>query len=208
MDSLQFQKAEFADQRPVCAGCKNPIDGSYYQYGGRAICESCSTHIRAAQTMPPVNPPLARPLLFGAGAALVCSAGYALVTFLLHGAEIGLIAIVVGYLIGRAVRIGANGAGARPLQIMAVVLTYLSITLSYVPLILRQVEPGHIMEVLPTVAWLALTSPVMSLRAGVNGILGIIILGVGLLQAWRLTAPRRLMPLTGPYTAPQGPSVA
>src|ERR1700674_528152 len=98
MDSLQFQKAEFADPRPVCAGCKNPIEGSYYQYGGRAICVACSEHIRLAQMqMPQEAPSLGRPLLFGTGAAIVCSAGYAVIT-LLSGLELALIAILVGYL--------------------------------------------------------------------------------------------------------------
>ncbi|HEY4363428.1 MAG TPA: hypothetical protein VGN17_20850 [Bryobacteraceae bacterium] len=207
MDTLQFQKAEFADPRPLCAGCKTRIDGTYYQYGGREICDSCSAHIRAAQSTAPAAPPLSRPLLFGAAAALACSAAYALITFMLHGAEIGIIAIGVGYLVGRAIRIGANNAGARPLQIMAVVLTYLSITLSYVPLILREVPVAHIASALPTVIGYSLASPLLNLQNPASGILGIIILGVGLLQAWRLTAPRRFLPLTGPFGPTPGPSV-
>jgi hypothetical protein len=207
MDSLQFQKAEFADSRPVCAGCKNPIEGSYYQYGGRAICAACSEHIRLAQMqMPREAPSLARPLLFGAGAAVACSAGYAVIT-LLSGLELALVAILVGYLVGRAVRIGANGVGGRPLQILAVALTYVSITISYVPLILRQVSPGQIAKVLPLITGLALVSPLMNLRSGVSGILGLVIIGVGLMQAWRQTAPRRMLALTGPFTAGQGPAV-
>ena len=55
MDSLQFQKAEFADQRPLCIGCKTRIDGAYYQYGGRTICDSCSAHIRAAHWGEPIT---------------------------------------------------------------------------------------------------------------------------------------------------------
>jgi hypothetical protein len=210
MDSLQFQKAEFADSRPVCAGCKNPIEGAYYQYGGRAICAACSEHVRAAALMPQVAPSLAKPLLYGAGAAMVCSAAYAVIT-MVTGLELALIAILVGYLVGRAVRIGANGAGARPLQIMAVALTYLSITmsitLSYVPSMLHQVSPGKIAQVLPTIAWFALISPLTNLRSGVSAILEVVIIGVGLMQAWRQTAPRRVMTLTGPFTASQGPSV-
>jgi hypothetical protein len=204
MDSLQFQKAEFADQRPVCAGCKAPIDGFYYQYAGRTICEPCSAQIRATQESPPAPIPLARPLLFGAGAAIACSAAYAAITALLRGAQIGIIAIVVGYLVGRAIRIGANGVGGRPLQIMAVVLTYLSITSSYVLLILRQVPSGEIAKFLPTLAGLALASPFLNLQNPVSGILGIIIIAVGLGQAWRLTAERRLLPLRGPFRIDQG----
>lgn len=156
--------------------------------------------------MPHAAPSLSRPLLFGTGAAIVCSAGYAVIT-LLSGLELALIAILVGYLVGRAVRLGANGVGGRPFQIMAVVLTYLSITISYVPLILRQVSPGQLLQVLPTITGLALISPFLSLQNPVSGILGLVIIGVGLLQAWRQTAPRRIMILTGPFPAPQGPAV-
>jgi hypothetical protein len=205
MDSLQFQKAEFADSRPVCAGCKQPIDGSYYQYGARAICAACSEQIRAAQMMPQVSPALGRPLLFGTGAAIACSAGYAVITAV-SGLEIALVAILVGYLVGRAVRIGANGAGGTALQVMAVVLTYLAITISAVPLILRQVHsPGQVTQILPLITGLALVSPFMGLTDGVSGILGLLIIGFGLMQAWRQTAARRLLALTGPFSVGQGP---
>jgi hypothetical protein len=193
----------------VCAGCKNPIEGSYYQYGGRAICESCSAQVRRAAMMPQATPSLGRPLLFGAGAALACSVVYAIVTILLRGTEIGNIAVVAtGYLVGRAVRSGANGAGARSLQILAVVLTYLFMPMIYIFLLLYRFSnaPAQLMQLLPRITGLALAAPLMNLRDGASGILGIIIVGVGLLQAWRMTAPRRIMPLAGPFPA-QGPTV-
>jgi hypothetical protein len=57
---------------------------------------------------------------------------YALVA-ILTGLEVGLIAILVGYMVGRAVRHGSGGLGGRPQQILAVVLTYFAITTSYLP---------------------------------------------------------------------------
>jgi hypothetical protein len=48
------------------------------------------------------------------------------------GVEIGIIAIAVGYMVGKAVRAGSRGLGGRPQQILAVLLTYFSITTSYV----------------------------------------------------------------------------
>src|SRR5712692_7060009 len=106
MDNLQFQKAEFADERPKCALCKAAVEGSYYQYAGHTICASCGERVRTVQ-QPPDNAHVVRGLLFGAGAAAVCSVGYAVITAV-SGLELALVAILVGYLVGRAVRIGTN----------------------------------------------------------------------------------------------------
>ncbi len=65
-----------------------------------------------------------RAALYGAGAALV-----AIVT----GYEIGLISILVGITVGKAIRRGSHGWGGRPQQILAVALTYFAITSSYIP---------------------------------------------------------------------------
>ena len=71
------------------------------------------------------------------GAALAGCALYAAVAILLH-AEIGLIAILVGWMVGKAIRHGSYGRGGRPQQILAVALTYFAITTSYIPVILYQ----------------------------------------------------------------------
>jgi hypothetical protein len=55
----------------------------------------------------------------------------------LSGYEIGWIAVVVGWLVGKAVHKGSRGLGGRKLQWIAVVLTYFSIVGSYVPLIVK-----------------------------------------------------------------------
>src|SRR5439155_3866977 len=56
--------------------------------------------------------------------------------------ELGIVAIGVGLLVGIAVRKGSGGRGGRKFQALAMVLTYLSITASYVPLVLKGMFEG------------------------------------------------------------------
>src|SRR5262249_2302827 len=118
----------------------------------------------------------------------------------LSGLELALIAIVVGYAIGRAVRIGSRGLGGRRSQLVAATLTYLSITGSYMLLALRQPGAEAFRNVGGSVVMMgvALASPLLGLAGGISGILGVVILFVGLLQAWRQTAADS-RPLTGPF---------
>src|SRR5262249_26107046 len=71
------------------------------------------------------------------GAAI---AGFALYFGVLKvtGMEIGLISIVVGFMVGAAVRKGSEGRGGALYQVTAVFLTYLAIAVSYSALVIPQ----------------------------------------------------------------------
>ena len=56
----------------------------------------------------------------------------------LTGYEVGLIAIVVGFMVGTAVRKGSQGRGGWKYQALAMFLTYTSIVSSYVPLLIQE----------------------------------------------------------------------
>ena len=62
------------------------------------------------------------------------------VIMLKTGYEIALVAILVGFIVGKAVRAGSGGGGGRAYQVLAVALTYCSIVSSYVPRILDEVS--------------------------------------------------------------------
>src|SRR5262249_37690109 len=124
MDSLQFQKVELADSGPKCVSCKAKIDNSYFHLAGQTICPTCAEIARASQNRPG-NVGVMRGFLYGLGTALACSVGYALLTKATN-MQFALAAILVGYLVGRAVRIGSRGLGGRRCQILAVALTYFS----------------------------------------------------------------------------------
>lgn len=129
--------------------------------------------------------------------AAACCIGYATIRWY-SPIDWSLISIAVGYLVGRAVRTGANGLGGRRLQSIAVGFTYLAIVFSYVPLMLREAE-GWSALLIPVLATLSLALPVLELfESPGSGIIGLLIVGFGLLQAWRLTARDRRT-LSGPF---------
>jgi hypothetical protein len=80
-----------------------------------------------------------RAILFGSGAALAGAAIYYAI-LAATGYSIGLIAILVGYIVGRAVNVGSNGKGGRKYQLLAALLTYFAMSSTYVVEGLRQIS--------------------------------------------------------------------
>jgi hypothetical protein len=138
VDQLQFQHAEALPGGTAlqgCVACKKPIVGTYFLAGGRVVCPICADRIQLGTQAPPASL-LGRAALYGAGAAIAGCAIYAAVA-IVTGLEVGLIAILVGVMVGKAVRKGSGGLGGRPQQILAVALTYFAITTSYVPVFIH-----------------------------------------------------------------------
>jgi len=224
---LQFERAQpiaapGSASDKGCVACKQPIRSNYYDAQGMVICENCVQRIRTGQQAPPPLS-LARAVLYGCGAALAGSILYAAVA-MITGLEIGLIAIVVGIMVGKAVRFGSHGLGGRPRQILAVMLTYFAITTSYIPVFIygqikhpqrqhrtaaasnsaassqtqeprERMSPGKAIAIL---LLLAAVAPFLSLGSGVSGLISLFIIFIGLQRAWNLTA-RSEIRITGPY---------
>jgi hypothetical protein len=219
MDSIQFEKAEFADNTPTCAACKQNLETEYFQLAGQNICATCAELVRTNQQRP-THADVVRGLLYGAGAAFLGFLGYSIVIWI--GFELALVTIGIGYLVGQAVRKGSRGLGGRRCQIAAVALTYMAITFSYIPAGIRDfvkseeaeraanpTEPASAVGIVVAVIFLtgtALLIPFLGLSEGVGGILTIVIIGFGLHRAWVLTArdPRLLV---GPFQREQGVGV-
>jgi hypothetical protein len=72
----------------------------------------------------------------GLGAGLLGALIWLAVRRIAH-LEIGLIALLVGYMVGKAVRKGSGGRGGRGYQVLAVVLTYCCIAANYMPDVLE-----------------------------------------------------------------------
>src|SRR6266566_11816 len=67
----------------------------------------------------------------------------------LTGYEFGLVAIVVGLLVGGAVRKGSNGRGGRRYQLLAVFLTYTAVVVTDSSLIARELQKEWIARACP-----------------------------------------------------------
>jgi hypothetical protein len=120
----------------TCANCASSIETEYYDIGGHSMCGSCRTAIESAAETPRGIAPLARAGTFGLGAGIVGAMIYYAVIAIAN-LEIGIVAILIGYMVGYAVRNGAGGRGARRFQVLAVLLTYFSIALAYTPLAVK-----------------------------------------------------------------------
>jgi hypothetical protein len=233
MDNLQFQKAEFSGATQKCSRCANQIEVAYFRLAGKPICMACAEVIRVVQLSPPVSAVL-RGALWGAGAAAMCAIAYAILTSV-TGASFALASIAVGYVVGRAVRMGSRGLGGRRCQVAAVAWTYLAICAGYAPLLsgaldkadqkmrAEQTSSPQVQELLAkrttvppavhrviqgiVVSFLSLAAPFIGLVTGVGGIIGFFIVFVGLYQAWKLTGRDRRV-LAGPYTLGEETAIA
>ncbi len=134
-EELQFHTAETVDTRPKCGACCAVLASSFYQIQGVNVCAACAEARRAYQELPDSAAKFGKALLYGAGAAALGWAGWSAVE-IATGFQIGLLAIGVGWLVGTAIRKGTDGHTSRKYQIMAVVLTYLAISMSFVPILI------------------------------------------------------------------------
>ena len=138
-EALQFRKAEQAAPEgsgPPCVICSKQIVDTYYHAQGQVACPVCAAKIQAGQNAPPAHT-LAKSFIYGLGAALAGMALFATV-WIISNAQWALISILIGYMVGKAIRIASKGLGGRPQQILAVVLTYFAISTAIIPVAIYQ----------------------------------------------------------------------
>lgn len=203
--ALQFDIAEPAAPQAAagkaCAACKTPIQSVYHMANGQVICPGCRIRLEgggAADEAGLVR--FGRAFVYGAGAAVAGTVIYAAVLGLFN-LNLALIAILVGYMVGRAVHVGSRKRGGWVYQTLAVGLTYLSIVTSFVPLIVRGMaaspEGAGVPAALRYVGAFFLSIP-MPFLVITSDPLTVVIIAFGLLQAWRQTQRPQLV-LSGPY---------
>ena len=118
----------------ACANCSQPIAQVYFEVNQKTLCESCSGRIQAWLHEGVKLAHIVK--AFGAGlVAAIAGSVLWYVVIKVWNFELGILAIAVGFLVGKAVRWGSGGHGGWLFQILAILLTYGSIVSSYVPLI-------------------------------------------------------------------------
>jgi hypothetical protein len=231
-EGLQLEKAEFPeDALPTsCCACQREIVGTYFEVNARVACPGCRDQVAAAATGGSGARRFLRALAWGAGGALAGSALWMAITRW-TGWEIGLVAILVGWMVGCGVRKGADGRGGWLYQGLAVGLSYLAIVATYVPDLHRSFleEPGAeatpvqtaSSEPAPATAGAeadaldVLALPLYGLfLLGVAGLLpflslpenliGVLIIGFALFEAWKLNKRTPLV-ISGPFEAARPP---
>src|SRR5262249_35474185 len=120
----------------VCSSCGQTVATEYYDINGRTFCGRCRDAVEAYAETPRGAAPLVAASLFGLGAAVAGAIIYYAVLALLH-LEIGIVAILIGYMVGYPVRKSVNGRGGRRFQILAAALTYAAVALAYAPNVVK-----------------------------------------------------------------------
>lgn len=137
---LQFDTAEpkqgsVAEAR--CSACGDQL-ASYFEVNQAIACRRCKDKAVAAAGGSHL-PTLLKASGLGLVAAAAGSALYYGVA-VLTGYEVGLISILVGLLVGFAVRKGSRARGGWRYQALAMFLTYLAIASTYVPRVFAAME--------------------------------------------------------------------
>jgi hypothetical protein len=197
MDDLQFERADFGTApAKTCTGCHQPIARDYYDVNGQPFCPACKASLAQAHGADAGTAAFGRALAAGVVAGAVGSALY-FVVWRISGYRLSIIAIAVGFLVGRAVRWGTGGRGGVLYQAMAVVLTYVAIAFSALPFLVARSRDSLGLLDIPGLTTYLLGLPI---RQGFESPMGLVIIGIGLYEAWTLTAPVRLA-ISGPFQA-------
>ena len=146
-DALQFDRAltpsssydGSAVAAVTCANCGAGITTEYFHVAGQTVCAACRDLVQASVATPRGWGAFLKSMAFGVGAAIAGAAIYYAVIAIAN-VEIGIVAILIGYMVGYMVRKGAGGKGGRRFQILALILTYWSVGLAYSPLAFKAVE--------------------------------------------------------------------
>jgi hypothetical protein len=124
-----------------CRICGNSIAGEYFRINSQMACGKCAAEARRGQ-LTDSHSAFARGLLLGAGAALLGLILYATFT-IVTGLYLGYVALGVGWLVGAAIKKGASGIGGTRYQVAAVLLTYASISLASIPILISYSMKHH-----------------------------------------------------------------
>jgi hypothetical protein len=131
---MDFDKAEFSPGGArSCKRCNRLIHDEYFESAGNILCRSCAEEFGAGGGG---GLDFWRALAYGAGAAILGTILWFVIMKALDR-ELGLVAIAVGLFVGFAVRKGSLGRGGAKYQALAMALTYISITSSYVPFVIQ-----------------------------------------------------------------------
>lgn len=139
---MQFDVAERVEgpaTAPTCATCGTTIASTYFERGGAIVCPDCRERMLAARELGTSLSRFGRAALFGGGAAVAGALLWYGVSKL-TGYQFSLIAIVIGYGVGWAVRFGSFGRGGWRYQALAIFLTYTAIVSTYLPAIAEAME--------------------------------------------------------------------
>jgi hypothetical protein len=135
----QFGTAEYKSSGSPdrCKSCDTTLTGRYYRINGALACENCAERLKQ-QIPKDTHSAFVRGLLFGFGGALLGLILYAAFG-ILTGLVIGYVSLAVGYIVGKAIKLGSGGLGGRRYQIAPALLTYSAVSVAAIPIYVSQI---------------------------------------------------------------------
>jgi len=128
-EELQFEQAEYTTPTsagPTCAACKRPIKDDYYEINGKIICPTCRHQIEASFRGGSRFLRVMKAFLLGSVGAVAGAVLYYVIVRVTNW-NIGLVSVLVGFMVGTAVRKGSGNRGGSFYQVLALFLTYSAI---------------------------------------------------------------------------------
>lgn len=219
-DAPQFVHARDAGGEPLtCGSCAHAIAHVYHEMNGRLFCDHCRRNAEIAWNSGSRFSRAVRATVAGSGAALVGALLYFAVTKI-TGYEFALATIFIGYCVGLAVRWGSNGRGGWAYQVLAILLTYVAIVSTYgptaaeamidasrhgstastdrAPATAAPATSGSVVRFAAMVAVVSVIVCAAPFLLGVKNLIGLIIISVGLYQAWKMNR-RLILNFSGPH---------
>lgn len=193
-DNLQFDRVEPTGAKNAtlsCASCGTPLNDNYYIVSGKVTCERCRIIAEDEWSRGSETDRFWKALGLGA----LATAGCAVVWYAVligTNAQWGILAVIVGLVIGRAVHKGSDGRGGWQYQALAMFLTYTAIVGSWVPIARDAArEQGGLL------AELAFFYSI-PIKDAFGSVMGLVIIGIALYEAWKLNRKTELR-VSGPH---------
>ena len=135
----QFGTAEYKSSSGPdrCKSCETTLTSRYFRINGAPACENCVERLKQ-QVPKDSHQAFVRRIVFGLGGAflgLILYAAFGILT----GLVIGYVSLAVGYIVGKAIKMGSGGMGGRRYQIAAALLTYSAVSIAAIPIFISQI---------------------------------------------------------------------
>jgi len=135
----QFGTAEYKSSSGPdrCKSCETTLTSRYFRINGAPACENCAERLKQ-QVPKDSHQAFVRRIVFGLGGAflgLILYAAFGILT----GLVIGYVSLAVGYIVGKAIKMGSGGMGGRRYQIAAALLTYSAVSIAAIPIFISQI---------------------------------------------------------------------
>ena len=207
----------------TCKTCGSLLPDTYHVVNGEIVCENCRRSAETEWNRGGAAGRFGKALALGLLATAACSLVWYIV-LKATDSQFGILAVLVGLAIGGAVRKGSSGRGGWRYQTLAVFLTYTAIVSSYVPFILEELRasdapitqashPANQASSTADSSNVSRASPLAMavgivvllgllyaapFLAGVQNLLGLLIVGFALYEAWKLNRRAELR-ASGPH---------